>query len=108
MRVVGGRGGSKTTGLMWTPIATRLTAIEATSAMATIFTWVVWSAVRSVALFMDGSSRAERRMRDDQAFNWRNAPELRSTIRRELGSPMACSDTNSVMVRDTVSIVSPR
>ena len=55
----------------------------------------------------DGSSRAESEF-DDQAFSWRNAPELRSTIRRELGNPMACSDTNCVMVRDTVSIVSPR
>jgi hypothetical protein len=71
-------------------------------------TWVVRSAVRRLALFMDVSSRAERRMRDDQAFNWRNALELRNTIRRALGSPMARSDANCVMVRDTVSIVSPR
>ena len=66
------------------------------------------SDLRSVALFIDRSSRAERRMRDDQEFNWRNALELRNTIRRALGSPMACSDANCVIVRDTVSIVSPR
>jgi hypothetical protein len=44
----------------------------------------------------------------DQAFSWRKALELRNTIRRELGNPMAYSDTNCVMVRDRVSIVSPR
>ena len=54
------------------------------------------------------NSQRQRMSRQDQAFNWRNAPELRNTIRRELGSPMACSETNCVMVRDTVSIVSPR
>ena len=108
MRVVVRRRGSEPAGFRWTAIQTRLTAIEATSAITAIFTWVVRSAVRSVALFMDGLLTGGRRMHDDQAFNWRSAPELRNTMRRALGSPMACSDANCVMVRDTVSIVSPR
>jgi hypothetical protein len=60
-------------------------------------------ALRSMASYMMADSEF-----GNQPFSWRNAPELRSTTRRALGSPMARSEANCVMVRDTVSIVSPR
>jgi hypothetical protein len=37
-----------------------------------------------------------------------SAARLRTTMRRELGSPIVASFSSWVMVRDTVSIVSPR
>ncbi len=43
-----------------------------------------------------------------QEFISRSALRLRNTIRRELGIPMARSDVSCVMVRETVSMVSPR
>src|SRR6266581_8317018 len=42
------------------------------------------------------------------ASNRPSAARLRSTMRRELGSPIVASFSSWVMVRDTVSIVSPR
>jgi hypothetical protein len=43
-----------------------------------------------------------------QEFSSHKTRRLRSTMRRELGSPMVRSDTSCVMVRETVSMVSPR
>ncbi len=43
-----------------------------------------------------------------QALSRRKAFWLRSTMWRELGKPIAASDTSCDIVRDTVSIVSPR
>ena len=60
---------------------------------------------RRVAWFKVGAAAYAR---DAYAFMLESAERLRSTMRRELGSPIAAVLSSCVSVRDTVSMVRPR